>query len=76
MHVDDTTSALVRYQDTGIILSIIPVIILVTIYYSISIENTDSIINYELYEYCSNVIVLCIQVLLHSWTKNLHVLYI
>ena len=32
--------------DTGIIISIILVIILVIIYYSISIENTDSIIYY------------------------------
>ena len=33
-------------NNTGIILSIIPVIILVIIYYSSSIENTDSIMYY------------------------------
>ena len=33
-------------NNTGIILSIIPVLILVIIYYSISIENTDSIMHY------------------------------
>ncbi len=48
----------------GIILSIIPVIILVIIYYSSSIENTASLIITVLYVYYSNAIVLCIQVLL------------
>ncbi len=45
---------------------IIPVLYLVIIYYSISIENTDSIILYILLYIISysNAIVLCIQVLL------------
>ncbi len=51
--------------NTGIILSIIPVLILVIIYYSSSIENTASIILYILlYVYYTNAIVICIQVLL------------
>ena len=52
-------------NNTGIILSIIPVLILVIIYYSSSIENTASIILYILlYVYYTNAIVICIQVLL------------
>ena len=51
-------------NNTGIILSIIPVLILVIIYYSSSIENTASIIYYCTFIYYTNAIVICIQVLL------------
>ncbi len=43
-------------NNTGIILSVIPVLILVMIYYSIRIENTDSIMYYY---YCTfNIVML------------------
>ena len=43
---DPDVQPYVPNNNTGIILSIIPVIILVIIYYSSSIENTTSIIYY------------------------------